>query len=213
MSTTTLTATAPHPRIVIAPFNGLLWLLGGIAVLSPVFADEYWLNSILIPTIAMGLAGIGLNLLMGYAGLVSLGSAAFMSIGAFATYNLLLRAPWLPLPLTLIAAGLITGVVGVFFGLPSLRIKGFYLAASTLGAQFLFEWLFTSFRWFSNNSLTLTISAPRLEVFGLDLRSAPGRYLLVVATTGILWLLAYNIVRSRIGRDWMAIRDMDKAVA
>jgi branched-chain amino acid transport system permease protein len=213
MSTTTLTATAPHPRIVIAPFNGLLWLLGGIAVLSPVFADGYWLNSILIPTIAMGLAGIGLNLLMGYAGLVSLGSAAFMSIGAFATYNLLLRAPWLPLPLTLIAAGLITGVVGVFFGLPSLCIKGFYLAASTLGAQFLFEWPFTSFRRFSNNSLTLTISAPRLEVFGLDLRSAPGRYLLVVATTGILWLLAYNIVRSRIGRDWMAIRDMDKAVA
>ncbi len=94
----------------------------------------------------MVLAGIGLNLLMGYAGLVSLGSAAFMSIGAFATYNLLLRAPWLPLPVTLIAAGLISGVVGVFFGLPSVRIKGFYLAASTLGAQFFFEWLFTSFR-------------------------------------------------------------------
>jgi branched-chain amino acid transport system permease protein len=215
MSTTTLVpiVTAPRRRVTIALPRALVWLLGGIVVLSPMFADEYWLNSILIPTIAMGLAGIGLNLLMGYAGLVSLGSAAFMSIGAFATYNLLLRAPWLPLPLTLIAAGTITGVVGVFFGLPSLRIKGFYLAASTLGAQFFFEWLFTSFRWFSNNSLTLTISAPRLEVFGLDLRSAPGRYLLVVATTTILWLLANNIVRSRIGRDWMAIRDMDKAAA
>jgi branched-chain amino acid transport system permease protein len=161
----------------------------------------------------MGLAGIGLNLLMGYAGLVSLGSAAFMSVGAFASYNLLLRAPWLPLPLTLIAAGLIAAVAGVFFGLPSLRIKGFYLAASTLGAQFFFEWLFTSYRWFSNNSLTLTISAPRLQFLGIDLRPAPGRYLLVVATTALLWLLASNLARSRIGRDWMAIRDMDKAAA
>jgi branched-chain amino acid transport system permease protein len=215
MSTTTLVpiVTAPRRRVTIALPRALVWLLGGIVVLSPMFVDEYWLNSILIPTIAMGLAGIGLNLLMGYAGLVSLGSAAFMSIGAFATYNLLLRAPWLPLPVTLIAAGLITGVAGVFFGLPSLRIKGFYLAASTLGAQFFFEWLFTSFRWFSNNSLTLTISAPRLDLFGFDLRSAPGRYLLVVATTTVLWLLAHNIVRSRIGRDWMAIRDMDKAAA
>jgi branched-chain amino acid transport system permease protein len=213
MSATTVTVAETRARTAVAPSRMLLWLLGAAAVASPVFADEYWLNSILIPTIAMGLAGIGLNLLMGYAGLVSLGSAAFMSIGAFSVYNLLLRAPWLPLPLTLIVAGMITGFVGVFFGLPSLRIKGFYLAASTLGAQFFFEWLFTSFRWFSNNSLTLTISAPRLEFFGLDLRSAPGRYLLVVVTTAILWLLAYNIVRSRIGRDWMAIRDMDKAAA
>jgi branched-chain amino acid transport system permease protein len=207
------TVIAPRLRVGMPPFRSLLWAVGAFAVLLPTFADEYWLNSILIPTVAMGLAGIGLNLLMGYAGLVSLGSAAFMSIGAFSTYNLLLRAPWLPLPLTLVAAGTITGVVGVFFGLPSLRIKGFYLAASTLGAQFFFEWLFTSFRWFSNNSLTLTISAPRLELFGFDLRSARCRYLLVVVTTGILWLLAYNIVRSRIGRDWMAIRDMDKAAA
>src|ERR1700744_4771508 len=113
MSTTTLTATAPHTRkrIVIPPF--LLWAVAGVAVLSPVFADEYWLNSILIPTITMGLAGIGLNLLMGYAGLVSLGSAAFMSIGAFSTYNLLLRVPILALPLALVGAGLIAALFGV----------------------------------------------------------------------------------------------------
>jgi branched-chain amino acid transport system permease protein len=191
----------------------LLLLAGAGAVVLPAFADEYWLNSILIPTITMGLAGVGLNLLMGYAGLVSLGSAAFMAIGAFSAYNLLLRAAWLPLPVTLIVAGLIAGAAGVLFGLPSLRIKGFYLAASTLGAQFFFEWLFTNFRWFSNNSLTLTISAPRLDLFGLDLRSAAGRYLLVVAATAVLLLLAANLVRSRIGRDWMAIRDMDKAAA
>jgi branched-chain amino acid transport system permease protein len=209
MSATALSSATLAPSLPRAV--GLL--LAAVVVVLPAFADEYWLNSILIPTITMGLAGVGLNLLMGYAGLVSLGSAAFMSIGAFSAYNLLLRAPWLPLPFALIVAGLVAGAAGVLFGLPSLRIKGFYLAASTLGAQFFFEWLFTNFRWFSNDSLTLTISAPRLELFGLDLRSAPGRYLLVVATTAVLLLLANNLVRSRIGRDWMAIRDMDKAAA
>ena len=195
------------------PSRILAWLAVAIVLVLPVFGSDYWLNSILIPTIVMGLAGVGLNLLMGYAGLVSLGSAAFMSIGAFSAYNLLLRVPSLPLPVALIAAGAIAGVAGVLFGLPSLRIKGFYLAASTLGAQFFFQWLFTSFTWFSNNSLTLTISAPRLELFGFDLRSAIGRYLLTLASTALLLWLARNLVRSRIGRDWMAIRDMDKAAA
>jgi ABC-type branched-subunit amino acid transport system permease subunit len=98
--------------------------------------DPYWLNSIIIPMMVMGLAGVGLNLLMGYAGLVSLGSAAFMSVGAFTAYNVLLRTP-LPLPLALLGAGVVAGAVGTVFGLPSLRIKGFYLAASTLGGAVL----------------------------------------------------------------------------
>jgi branched-chain amino acid transport system permease protein len=190
-------------------------ILGGLAVAAavPSFANDYWLNSLIIPTIIMGLAGLGLNLLMGYAGLVSLGSAAFMSIGAFSAYNLLLRVPLLPLPFALVGAGLIAAVFGVLFGLPSLRIKGFYLSASTLGAQFFFEWLFTNFHWFSNDSLTLTISAPRLEIFGHDLTSPGGRYLLVLAATVLSYWLAHNIIDSRIGRDWMAIRDMDTAAA
>jgi branched-chain amino acid transport system permease protein len=184
-----------------------------LAAAIPFVANEYWLNSLIIPTVVMGLAGLGLNLLTGYAGLVSLGSAAFMSIGAFSAYNLLLRAPVLPLPLALVVAGLIAAVFGVLFGLPSLRIKGFYLSASTLGAQFFFEWLFTNFHWFSNDSLTLTISAPRLELFGRDLSSPVGRYGLVVVAAGLLYWLAHNIIDSRIGRDWMAIRDMDTAAA
>jgi branched-chain amino acid transport system permease protein len=151
--------------------------------------------------------------LMGYAGLVSLGTAAFMSIGAFTAYNLLLRAPWLPLPIALIVAALTAGLAGVIFGLPSLRITGLYLAASTLGAQFFFEWVFTNYRWFSNNSLSLTISAPRLQFLGTDLNTPAGRYLLVVVTGGVLVWLARNLVRSRIGRDWMAIHDMDTAAA
>lgn len=179
----------------------------------PTVASDYWLSSIIIPTIVMGLAGIGLNLLQGYTGLVSLGSAAFMSIGAFATYNLLLRAPGLPLPAALILAGLIAAAAGVVFGLPSLRIRGFYLGASTLGAQFFFEWLFTNFSWFSNDSQSLTISAPRLEIFGQDLQSATGRYYLVAVTTALLIGLAFLIVKSRLGREWMAIRDMETAAS
>ena len=184
-----------------------------VYVVVPLIGNDYWLNSLVIPTLVMGLAGVGLNLLTGYAGLVSLGSAAFMSIGAFSAYNLLLRAPFLPLPIALIVAGFIAAAAGVVFGLPSLRIKGFYLSASTLGAQFFFEWLFTNFHWFSHDSMSLTISAPRLAFAGHDLSSPAGRYLLVVVTTGLLLWLARNIVNSRIGRDWMAIRDMDTAAA
>ena len=179
----------------------------------PLVGNDYWLNSLIIPTVVMGLAGVGLNLLTGYAGLVSLGSAAFMSIGAFSAYNLLLRVPGLPLPLALVMAGLIAAAAGVLFGLPSLRIKGFYLSASTLGAQFFFEWLFTNFHWFSNNSMSLTISPPHLAILGVDLSSPAGRYGLVVVTSLLLLWLAHNIVDSRIGRDWMAIRDMDTAAA
>ncbi len=210
---TAITSRAPAERPLLTTRAVLLAI--GLLVLAvvPLVGNDYWLNSLIIPTIVMGLAGVGLNLLTGYAGLVSLGSAAFMSIGAFSTYNLLLRVPGLPLPAALIVAGLIAAVAGVLFGLPSLRIKGFYLSASTLGAQFFCEWLFTNFHWFSNDSMSLTISAPRLAIFGHDLSSPAGRYGLVVATTLLLFWLAHNIIDSRIGRDWMAIRDMDLAAA
>ncbi|WP_448954433.1 branched-chain amino acid ABC transporter permease [Labrys neptuniae] len=191
-------------------------IAGGLAlafVVVPLVASDYWLSSIIIPTIVMGVAGLGLNLLMGYAGLVSLGSAAFMSVGAFASYNLLLRLPFLPLPVVLVLAGLIAAAAGLVFGLPSLRIKGFYLGASTLGAQFFFEWLFTNYNWFSNGSQSLTISAPRLQFFDHDLTSATGRYLFVAVTAAVLIGFAYAVIKSRVGREWMAIRDMDTAAS
>ncbi len=210
---TAIISQAPADRPLLTPRAVLLAL--GLVVLAivPFVGNDYWLNSLIIPTLVMGLAGVGLNLLTGYAGLVSLGSAAFMSVGAFSTYNLILRVPGLPLPVALIVAGLIAASAGVVFGMPSLRIKGFYLSASTLGAQFFFEWLFTNFHWFSNDSMSLTISAPRLAILGTDLTSPVGRYGLVVATTLLLLWLAHNIIDSRIGRDWMAIRDMDTAAA
>jgi branched-chain amino acid transport system permease protein len=190
-------------------------LLAVVAVFGiiPVIGNEYWLNSLIIPTIVMGLAGLGLNLLMGYTGLMSLGAAAFMAVGAFSSYNLLLRLPFLPLPVVLLLSGLLAALGGLIFGLPSLRIRGFYLSAPTLGAQFFFTWLFRNYHWFSNNSMSLTISAPRLEIFGFDLTSSTGRYLLVAVTTGLLLLLAHTIINSRIGRDWMAIRDMEVAAS
>jgi branched-chain amino acid transport system permease protein len=207
-----LITAAPHPRSTAALRQWLYPAAAALALLSvPLLFNDYWLSSILIPIVILGLAGIGLNLLMGYTGLVSLGSAAFMSIGAFSSYNLILRLPQLPLPLVLVLAGLIAAAAGVLFGLPALRIKGFYLGASTLGAQFFFEWLFTNFHWFSNDSQSLTISAPRLEWLGYEIQSAAGRYWLVLAITALLIGLAYAVLRSRVGREWMAIRDMDTA--
>ncbi|CAN7704646.1 branched-chain amino acid ABC transporter permease [Rhizobium rhizogenes] len=194
----------------------MLAVIAGLLVLFvavPLGASDYWLSSIIIPTLVMGLAGISLNLLMGYAGLVSLGSAAFMAIGAFSAYNLILRAPFLPLPVVLLLSGLVAAAAGVVFGLPALRIKGFYLGASTLGAQFFFEWVFSNFTWFSNDSQSLTISAPRLVFLGYDLQSPAGRYLLAISVTTALVGLAFLIVKSRLGREWMAIRDMDTAAS
>jgi branched-chain amino acid transport system permease protein len=205
-------AAAASPRSnlrILAVIATLLVLF----VAVPLGASDYWLSSVIIPTLVMGLAGISLNLLMGYAGLVSLGSAAFMSIGAFTAYNLILRAPILPLPVALVISGLVAAAAGIVFGLPALRIKGFYLGASTLGAQFFFEWVFSNFTWFSNDSQSLTISAPRLAFLGYDLQSPAGRYLLAISVATALIGLAFLIVKSRLGREWMAIRDMDTAAS
>ncbi len=198
----------PRAQGDLAKQAGLAVVIAGLCAF-PLTLSDYWINSIIIPTIAMGLAGVGLNLLMGYTGCVSLGSAAFMSIGAFASFNLLLRLPELPLPLVIVLSGLIAAAAGVVFGLPSLRIRGFYLAASTLAAQFFFIWLFTTFPWFSNNNLSLTITAPRLEFLGWDLKSAQGRYLFALITTILMVWLARWIVKSRIGREWIALSDME----
>jgi branched-chain amino acid transport system permease protein len=175
--------------------------------------DDYWFNAILIPFLIMALAGLGLNLLTGYAGQASLGTGAFMSVGAFATYNLLLRVPELPLPVSLVIGGLFAAFAGVLFGLPSLRIKGFYLTASTLAAQFFLPWLFNQYGWFSNYTTSGSISAPKLEFLGTDLSTPLGRYLLTLTSVVLLTWLAFNLVTSQVGRNWMAIRDMDTAAA
>ncbi|MBD8573000.1 branched-chain amino acid ABC transporter permease [Pseudomonas syringae] len=179
----------------------------------PWLGNDYWLSAILIPFLVLSLAGLGLNLLTGYAGQLSLGSAAFMAVGAFATYNVELRVPGMPLLVSLVFGGLTAAAVAIVFGLPSLRIKGFYLLVSTLAAQFFVQWALTRFSWFSNHNASGVISAPPLHIAGVDLSAPAGRYLLTLAVVLALFWLAGNLVRGELGRQWRAVRDMDTAAA
>ena len=179
--------------------------------LLPLVVSEYWLVSILIPFMVFSVAAVGLNILVGYAGQLSLGTGGFMAIGAFAAYNFATRLPELNQLICFVLAGLTAALAGVIFGLPSLRIKGFYLAVATLALQFFVEWLFQRVGWFTNYSSTGVITAPRLQMFGYDF-SAPGpRYLLLYGIVVVAAVTAKNLVRSATGRAWMAIRDMDVA--
>jgi branched-chain amino acid transport system permease protein len=186
-------------------------LLAAAALAAPLFADDYWFNAILIPFLTLALAGLGLNMLTGFAGQLSLGSAAFMAVGAFAAYNFQLRIPGLPLLASFALGGLTASLVGIGFGLPSLRIKGFYLIVSTLAAQFFVQWALTKFAWFSNDNPSGVITAPRLLVAGHDFSNPVGRYWLTLGVVASLTLAARNLLRSPTGRRFMAVRDMETA--
>jgi branched-chain amino acid transport system permease protein len=168
-------------------------------------------SAILIPFLIFSLAALGLNILTGYAGQLSLGSAAFMAVGAFASYNFILRVPDIPLLLAFILGGLCAAALGIVFGLPSLRVRGFYLAASTLATQFFVVWALTKIQWFTNYSSSGVITAQKLEILGFVFDTPMTKYLLVLGIVALLALLAKNLVRSNIGRCWMAVRDMDVA--
>jgi len=161
--------------------------------------------------LVLSLAGLGLNILTGYTGQLSVGSAAFMAVGAFAAYNFQLRIPGLPLLVSFALGGFTAAAIGIVFGLPSLRIRGFYLVVSTLAAQFFVEWLLTKFSWFSNENPSGVISSPPLVVLGYDLSTPAGRYVLTLGIVVVLTLVARNLVKSQTGRNWMAVRDMDVA--
>jgi branched-chain amino acid transport system permease protein len=184
-----------------------------VLICLPAVASHYWLYAIIVPFLILSLAGLGLNLLTGYAGQTSLGSGGFMAVGAFATFAFATHAPFIPLPVGFILGGVMAGVAGLVFGIPSERIKGFYLMVSSLAAQFFFTWLFQKFPWFSNYASAVVISLPRLELFGYDIGSATGRYYLTLVFVASLTYIAVNITRCHIGRSWMAIRDMDTAAA
>ena len=180
-------------------------------VVLPLIGNDYWFGAILIPFLILSLAALGLNILTGYAGQLSLGSAAFMAVGAFAAFNFVLRVPGIPLLAAFGLAGLVAAAVGLVFGLPSLRIKGFYLAVTTLAAQFFIEWALTKFGWFSNYNPSGVISAQKMVILGYRFDKPVSRYLLTLTLVAVLALAAKNMVRSRIGRAWMAVRDMDVA--
>ena len=187
----------------------LLVLVAFIGV--PLFASPYFFSAILIPCLIFSLAALGLNILTGYAGQLSLGSAAFMAVGAFGAYNFMLRVPGIPLLASFVLGGLCAAAVGLLFGLPSLRVRGFYLAASTLATQFFVVWALTKVRWFTNYSSSGVITAQKMQILGFDFDTPVAKYLLVLVIVSTLGLLAKNMVRSNVGRCWMAVRDMDVA--
>lgn len=200
----------------IAQDRIVIWTMVVLAFLiPPLFANEYWLQAILILFLVNAMAAMGLNLLTGYCGQLSLGTAAFMGCGAYASYKLATAFPDLNIILVILLSGFVSCLIGVFFGLPSLRIKGFYLAVTTLAAQFFLNWSFNKVPWLYNHNTSGTIQAPPRSLFGIQLTgagaSAEARYVLALALVVIFGIIAKNLVRGRIGRSWMAIRDMDIA--
>jgi branched-chain amino acid transport system permease protein len=177
----------------------------------PFLATPYAFTGILIPFLILSLAALGLNILTGYAGQLSLGTAAFMAVGAFASYNFVLRIPGMPVLLAFVCGGLMAAAVGVLFGLPSLRIRGFYLAVATLAAQFFVVWCLSKVGWFSNYSSSGVITAQPIEIFGYTFKSEVSKYLLVLTIVVVMALAAKNMARGNLGRKWMAVRDMDVA--
>jgi len=194
----------------------VVWLaIAAAFVVPPALADEYWLQAVLIPFLIYALAALGLNLLTGYAGQLSLGTGGFMAVGAYSAFKLTTAFPQLSIVVVFILAGLIAAAVGLVFGVPSLRIKGFYLAVATLASQFFLIWLFNKVPWFVNYAPSGTITAPDRTLFGVIVTgpnsTAAVRYIMALAFVAVLALAAKNLVRGRIGRSWMAIRDRDIA--
>ena len=177
----------------------------------PIFANQYLYTEVLIPVLILSLAAIGLNILTGYCGQLSLGTGGFMAVGAYAAYNLALRLPETNLILVFLFGGLMAMLVGILFGVPSLRIKGFYLAVATLASQFFLEWAFARIKWFTNYAPSGSVAVGRIELFGMPIDTPERKYLFVLIFVAVLALAAKNLVRGRIGRMWMAMRDMDIA--
>ncbi len=190
---------------------GLVVLFAFVAI--PLITPEYVFRAILIPFLILSLAALGLNILVGYCGQISLGTGAFMAVGAYAAYNLMVRIDGMPLLVALLFGGVCATAVGVLFGIPSLRIKGLYLAVATLAAQFFIDWAFLRIPFFTNNSSSGSVSVAELSVFGLVIDTPTRKYLFCLVIVCLFATLAKNLVRSHIGREWMAIRDMDVAAS
>jgi branched-chain amino acid transport system permease protein len=194
---------------------GLALILAVAFLVIPAFGGAFFIETMMIPFLVLSLAAIGLNLLTGYTGLLSLGSAGFMGVGAYACYKLDTYFPQVNILVWIVVSGLFSSAVGVLFGLPSLRIKGFYLVVATLAAQFFLEWAFARVPWLVNYNDSGAIEVSTRTLFSIPVigpaASPQARYLVVLTIVTIMAWIASNIVRGRIGRMWMAVRDMDIA--
>jgi branched-chain amino acid transport system permease protein len=192
---------------------GVLLIIAFAFLAVPFMADEYMMRAILIPFLILSLAALGVNILVGYCGQISLGSGAFMAVGAYAAFNCWVRLEGIPLVAALLVGGFFATLVGIFFGIPSLRVKGLYLSVATLAAQFFCDWAFLRIKWFTNDSASGTASVANLNAFGFDIVTPYQKYIFCLSVLVVFGLLAKNLVRGAIGREWMAIRDMDVAAA
>ena len=194
---------------------GVIVVLFVAFVVLPLTANDFMLQAVLIPFLVFALAAIALNILTGYTGLISLGTGAFMGVGAYACYKLTTLFPQVNIIVWVIASGFFSAAVGVLFGLPSLRIKGFYLAVATLAAQFFLSWCFIRVPCLYNNNTSGAIEVPTRTLFGVPVTGATAtsltRYFVVLTIVVVMTWLASNLVHGRIGRMWMAVRDMDLA--
>jgi branched-chain amino acid transport system permease protein len=192
-----------------------LALVIAFAYLLAFIGNGFLLQAVLIPFLVFSLAAIGLNILTGYAGLLSLGTGAFMGVGAYACYKLTSAFPNVNVIIWILASGFFSAAAGVLFGLPSLRIKGFYLAVATLAAQFFLQWCFIRVPWLVNYNASGALESPLRTLFGVPIMGATAtpqtRYLVVLTLVIALTWIASNLVHGRIGRMWMAVRDMDIA--
>jgi branched-chain amino acid transport system permease protein len=189
---------------------GRLWTLVGlfiIFVVIPFISDPYILYIFNIMGI-YSIAAIGLNLLIGYTGQISLGHGAFFGVGAYAAAILGTRAG-LPFIVTVPAAGLITAIVGILFGLPSARLKHLYLLIATLAGQFIIEYVMV--QWDSLTGGAQGIVLPGATIFGIDLGTDKKFFYVVFVSFVVMTWFAVNIVRTRYGRAFIAIRDNDLA--
>ncbi|HEY5306383.1 MAG TPA: branched-chain amino acid ABC transporter permease [Pseudolabrys sp.] len=194
---------------------GIVLILAVTFILVPLTASDFVIDSVLTPILIFSLAAIGLNLLTGYTGLLSLGTGGFMGVGAFACYKLATIFPGINIIVMIICSGFFAAAAGLLFGLPSLRIKGFYLAVATLASQFFLSWCFIRIPWLYNYNVSASIEVPARTLFGIEITgpnaTATTRYLIVLTIVAVMTWLASNLIRGRIGRTWMAVRDMDIA--
>jgi branched-chain amino acid transport system permease protein len=184
------------------------WAIVGLVLLLcfPLFAGSHWVT--VITLIAITIVSVqGLNFLTGYCGQISLGQAAFMAVGAYAS-GILTTKLGFPFLVALPVSGIIAGVIGLVFGLPALKVKGFYLAMSTLAAQFIIEWVIKHLVITGGTGGMAVVPA---SIGAFIFESERASYYLVVIVTMIMLYFAKNLVRTKVGRAWIAVRDNDLA--
>jgi branched-chain amino acid transport system permease protein len=192
----------PNAKIAITVF--ILLFFG----LFPLIMSDYYLSIINLCAIA-SVGALGLNILVGYTGQISVGHAAFMSVGAYTAANLATKLD-LPFWITLPAGGFMAMFVGILVGLPSLRVKGLYLAIATLAAQFIIEWIINHTPAISGG-VQASIAVPRPNLFGWEMDTQREMYFFLMVVLALAVVGALNLVRSRIGRAFIAIRDQEIA--